>query len=164
NLPFRTTMAPPLATKASTSIPSLYRFLLTNVEPVFALMGILFLLSSPLNYSSMTTRELVTALDPAASFVYTQLAGAWCVIAFVEGILLRQVDDLKVWKLVCMAMLCSDALYTHSMAQAVGGWGVFVDLGKWTGNDWIAAVATVPFVLVRLAIVSGSGVRGKKVK
>nr|OQO05606.1 hypothetical protein B0A51_17661 [Rachicladosporium sp. CCFEE 5018] len=153
----------PQATKASTSLPPLYRFLLTNVEPVFTLMGILFLLSNPLKYSSMTTRELVTTLDPAASFVYTQLAGAWYVIAFVEGVLLRQVDDLRVWKLVCMAIVCSDALYTHSMAQAVGGWGVFVDLGKWTTNDWIAAVGTVPFVLVRLAIVSGVGAQSKKV-
>ncbi|OQO06563.1 hypothetical protein B0A48_08346 [Cryoendolithus antarcticus] len=157
-------MAPPLAPKASTTLPYLYQFLLTNVEPVFTLMGILFLLSNPLKYSSMTTRELVTALDPAASFIYTQLAGAWCVIAFAEGVLLRQVDDLKVWKLVCMAMLCSDALYTHSLAQPVGGWGVFVDLGTWTANDWIAALGTVPFVLARLAIVSGVGVRSKKVK
>ncbi|OQO10106.1 hypothetical protein B0A48_04463 [Cryoendolithus antarcticus] len=157
-------MAPPIAIKASTSLPSVYRFLLTNVEPVFTLMGILFLLSDPLKYSSMTTRELVTTLDPGASFIYTQLAGAWCVIAFTEGVLLRQVDDLRVWRLVCVAMLCSDALYTHSLAQAVGGWAVFVDLAEWTANDWIAAVGTIPFVLVRLAIVSGVGVRSKKVK
>ncbi|KAK6429565.1 hypothetical protein LTR95_014286 [Oleoguttula sp. CCFEE 5521] len=149
----------PQAIKASTSLPPLYRFLLTNVEPVFTIMGILLLLSNPLKYSSMTTRELVTTLDPGASFIYTQLAGAWCVIAFVEGVLLRQVNDLKVWRLVCVAMLCSDALYTHSLAQAVGGWVQFVDLAKWTANDWIAAAGTVPFVLVRLAVVSGVGAR-----
>ena len=58
-----------------------------------------------------------------------------------------------------MGMLVSDVFYVWSLAQAVGGWAVWVRLGEWEGAEWVAMVGTVPFVVVRVCIVLGVGVR-----
>lgn len=57
-----------------------------------------------------------------------------------------------------MGMLLSDVCYTHSCAQAVGGWSEWVKIGEWTAEDWMVTVTTWPFVLARVAIVLGIGV------
>ena len=54
-------------------------------------------------------------------FLYTELAGAWLYFAFVEVIVLRLFDDLRLWRLLCLGMLLSDVPYFYSTAQAVGG-------------------------------------------
>ncbi|KAL9534354.1 hypothetical protein SMMN14_02153 [Sphaerulina musiva] len=156
-------MAPTAAiTKASNVLPSYYRFLLMNVESLFAFGGVIMVLVAPGHYVTALTRESVASIDSATDFVYTQLGGGWMVIVFIEAVIMRLVDDIKVWKLLCMAILLSDALYTHSMAQAVGGWAQWAVLSNWTLNDWVAAITTWPFVLTRVAIVLGIGYRKEK--
>ncbi|KAF2207572.1 hypothetical protein CERZMDRAFT_102254 [Cercospora zeae-maydis SCOH1-5] len=145
--------------KASAVLPSVYRFLLTNVESLFAFGGVIMVLVKPEEYVKALTREHVASIDTATNFVYTQLGGGWAVIVFLEAVVMRYVDDVRVWKLLCWAILMSDALYTHSMAQAVGGWAEWAVLSNWTLNDWVAAATTWPFVLTRLAIVLGIGYR-----
>lgn len=73
--------------------------------------------------------------------------------------MLRFVDDVRVWKLLCMAILLSDILYTHSCAEAVGGWTEWFKLSNWTMEDWLVTLTTWPFVLIRVAIVLGIGHR-----
>lgn len=116
-------------------------------------------LTNPGFYLSGLTRETTTAIQPSTSFIYTQLAGGWAFISFTEAIVLRLVDDVKVWKLLCAGILLSDALYTHSVAQAVGGWGNWLKVWEWTGQDWGVSITTWPFVLVRVAIVWGIGLK-----
>lgn len=58
-------------------------------------------------------------------------------------------------------MLMSDALYTHSCAEAVGGWGTWLMVSDWTRDDWIVFVTTWPFVLSRLTIMLGFGLKGR---
>lgn len=87
--------------KASTTIPYLYRFLLLNVESVFAFGGVILALTAPGAYLSSLTQERITTADPLTGFIYTQLAGGWMHIAFCEFFILRLVDDLRVWKLMC---------------------------------------------------------------
>ncbi|CZT18858.1 uncharacterized protein RCC_04703 [Ramularia collo-cygni] len=150
-------------TKASTTIPYLYRFLLLNVESVFAFGGVIMALTLPGAYLSSLTREAITTVDSSTEFVYTQLAGGWLHIAFCEFFILRLVDDLRVWKLMCMGILLSDALYSHSLAQALGGWSNWAVLAEWTGQDWLVAATTFPFILTRIAIVLGIGLKQEKV-
>ena len=150
----------------TTSITYLPRLLLTTLEPLCAFFGVILLLTSPSIYLANLSRLHPGDLHPAAlgaSWIYTQLAGGWLLIIFLEAILLRTVDDIKVWRLVCAGILLSDALYTHSLAEAVGGWGEWVVVSKWTAMDWTAAVTTWPFVLTRVGIVLGL-IGGEQVK
>ncbi|RMZ12469.1 hypothetical protein D0860_02949 [Hortaea werneckii] len=135
--------------KASASIPQVLRVLLLYIEPLFTVGGILLLMLKPEAYTKDTTRSSMTNIDPKSIFVYTQLA----------GVILRLVDDVKVWKLICIGVLLSDALYCHSMAQAVGGWASWIEIGEWSPQEWVATAMTWPFVLTRLAIVSGLAVK-----
>ncbi|KAI7279913.1 hypothetical protein KC345_g5073 [Hortaea werneckii] len=145
--------------KASASVPQLLRVLLLYIEPLFTVGGILLLMLKPEAYTKDTTRSSMTSIDPKSIFVYTQLAGGWAHIAFSEAVILRLVDDVKVWKLICIGVLLSDALYCHSMAQAVGGWATWIEIGEWSPQEWVATAMTWPFVLTRLAIVSGLAVK-----
>ena len=149
-------------TKASTTIPSLCRIPLLYFEPLFALAGAILVYVDPLIYVSQLTRNNVRTLDASANFIYTELAGAWLHFAFTEAVVLRFVDDVRVWRLLCMGMLLSDIPYCHSVAQAVGGWGEWLIVSHWTREDWIAAVTTWPFVLSRVAIVLGIGFKGSE--
>lgn len=146
-------------TKASSTIPYLYRFLLLNLEPLFALNGAVLVFLLPGTYVSTMTRGVVASTQPSTSFIYTELAGGWLHLSFTEGIMLRTVDDLRVWKLVSAAILLSDVMYCHSCAEALGGWGVWINVMEWTTADWVVALGTWPFLLVRLAIVLGIGVK-----
>lgn len=150
--------------KATETIPYLYRFLLTNVESLFAFGGVIMCMTNPGVYLSSLTRESTTTIQPTTDFIYTQLAGGWLFISFAELVILRLVDDVKVWKLICAGILLSDALYTHSVAQAVGGWGEWLKFWEWTGQDWGVTITTWPFVLVRVAIVFGIGLKTSGVK
>lgn len=155
----------PAIIKASETIPGIYRALITNLEPAFALAGAILLLVKPEQYLSSLTRGAgAAAYVPSHQWIYTQLAGGWLVIVFCEGVILRLVDDLRVWRLVCIGVLLSDALYTHSCAQAVGGWNEWLQITHWTLEDWTVTVTTWPFVLTRLAIVLGLSIQGHNEK
>lgn len=116
---------------------------------------------APTLYTRTMTRHTFTSIDPASEFIYTELLGGWLHFAFTEAVVLRLVDDYRVWRILCVGMLLSDAAYVHSCAQAVGGWGVWGDVGGWTVDEWVVTLSTWPFVVVRLLIVSGVGMRVK---
>ncbi|KAF2769702.1 hypothetical protein EJ03DRAFT_350976 [Teratosphaeria nubilosa] len=155
---------PPSGRSATATVPAIYRILLLYLEPVFALGGVLLVLTQPQTYTSTMTRASVTSLDPATRFIYTELGGAWLHFAFTEAIALRLLDDVRAWKVLCMAMLMSDLLYCHSVAEAVGGWQAWLVVADWTVEDWIATVTTWPFVLTRFAILFDVGLREAKQK
>lgn len=147
---------------ASSAIPYLNRFLLLYMEPIFALNGAILVYINPSKYVSTMTRDSIRSLDHSTNFIYTELAGAWLHTAFTEAVVLRLVDDLRVWRLLCAGMLLSDIAYCHSCAQAVGGWNVWLDIAKWTAEDWIVTLTTWPFVLARCAIVLGIGFKSPR--
>ncbi|SPO02233.1 uncharacterized protein DNG_04906 [Cephalotrichum gorgonifer] len=153
--------APP--TKATAAIPYAYRFALTTLEPLIALGGIHQALSAPQDYLSIMTRSSVT-YDPATQFLYTELAGAWLFLVFLEVLALRQLDDLRVWRWICTGGLLQDALYAWSVAQAVGGWDVWLDVAGWGAMDWLVFCSTAPSLIARLLIVLGVGVGVKQEK
>ena len=154
-------MAPTSNTKATSSsaIPYLYRFALFYLEPLFATGGVLLALTKPENYVSTMTRRVTTSIDPSTNFIYTELAGTWLYFAFTEAVVLRFIDDLRIWRLLCVGMLLSDIAYCHSCAEAVGGWSVWLVVWKWSIDDWTVTMTTWPFLLVRIAIVLGIGVK-----
>ncbi|KAL2127918.1 hypothetical protein VTI74DRAFT_9994 [Chaetomium olivicolor] len=139
-------------------IPLAYRLLLTTIEPLIALCGALQALHNPDDYTSAMTRGSVL-FSPGSTFLYTELAGAWLYFAFVEAVVLRLfADDLRLWRLLCAGMLLSDVAWAHSVAQAVGGWAVWLDVGGWSAMDHAMFWTSAPIAVVRLLIVLGAGV------
>jgi hypothetical protein len=143
---------------AAASIPYIYRLALTTIEPFFAASGALLAFRNPTGYLSSMTRNSAS-FEPSTAFLYTELGGAWLYFAFVEVVVLRRFDDLRLWRYLCLGMLLSDAAYCHSVAQAVGGWSAWVSLADWTIEDWIVFVTTASMILVRILIVLGVGVK-----
>ncbi|KAM0723154.1 hypothetical protein Q7P37_001354 [Cladosporium fusiforme] len=154
-------MARPHTQLASATVPAVLRFLLLTLEPLFAIGGVFTLLIDPGMYTNTMTRHALTTIEPASEFIYTELLGGWLHFAFTEAVVLRLVDDYRVWRLLCVAMLLSDAAYCHSCAQGIGGWSEWVKVGAWTPEEWVVTITTWPFVIARLAIVSGIGMRKK---
>ncbi|KAK4897379.1 hypothetical protein LTR27_004899 [Elasticomyces elasticus] len=144
--------------KATTAVPLLYRVLLQYIEPLFTLGGIALVLMKPEQYLQTMTRGTV-ALARSSDWLMTELAGGWMHFAFTEVVVLRLIDDLRVWKLLCIGMLLSDLAYTYSLVQAVGGWAEWVQLSHWTSDDWMATILTLPFVLTRVAILAEVGLK-----
>lgn len=147
----------PSPRKATETIPNLFRFPLLWLEPFFALNGAILSIVNPSRYTTTMTRATLPIIQPGSQFIYTELAGGWLYFAFVEAVVLRLVDDARVWRLLCMGMLLSDLAYCHSCAEAVGGWEKWLVLSDWTVEDWVVAVTTWPFLLARLGIVFGIG-------
>lgn len=151
--------------RASTHLPGLYIFTLTTLEPIFALGGSLINFINPESYlrtlTSLSPPQPPIPYVPTTSFLYTQLCGAWLMFAFNEAVVLRLVDDLRLWRLLCWGMLLSDLCYCWSCAEAVGGWENLVKVGRWGLEDWAVAVSTLLPLLVRLGLVTGLGVRNR---
>lgn len=153
-----------ISTRSAKGIPWFYRFLLLNLEPICALSGAIVLLFQPVPYLSAMTRGSISKFDTSTNFIYTELAGAWFHFAFTEAVVLRLVDDVRVWRLLCASMLLADIAYCHSCAQAVGGWELWLQISMWTTQDWTVAITTWPFVLSRFVIVLGIGIRSREAK
>ncbi|KXL45039.1 hypothetical protein M433DRAFT_67619 [Acidomyces richmondensis BFW] len=155
---------PAIGVSASSHIPWLYRAPLLYLEPLFALSGSLLSIFNPGDYLSTMSRGGVTSIQSGTEFIYTELAGGWLFFAFTEAVIFRLVDDVRTWRLLCFGMLFSDIAYCHSCAQAVGGWSSWIVLSDWTAADWTVTLTTWPFVIARIAIALGIGLRNHKNK
>ncbi|PYH65866.1 uncharacterized protein BO88DRAFT_418034 [Aspergillus vadensis CBS 113365] len=151
----------PLLVPGPTSIPYLYRLVLTIIEPMIALCGALQSLLYPAVYMSSMTRGEVSFL-PEMEFLYTELGGAWLYFVFVEVVVLRAFDDEHLWCFFCAAMLLSDLAWCHSVAQAVGGWAIWLNICIWSMEDYFMFWTSAPITIMRLLIVSGIGLNEVK--
>lgn len=143
---------------ASTSIPFVYRLILTTIEPFFAVSGAVLAFRDPGGYLATMTRASVSFASETR-FLYTELGGGWLYFAFTEAVVFRIFDDLRLWRVLCCGMLLSDFAYCHSAAQAVGGWGAWFNLRLWGSEDWLVFFTTAPMVMARMLIVFGIGVK-----
>ena len=148
----------PTIVSAKASLPVIYRLILTVIEPLLATSGVLLAFFNPADYLATMTRGSVS-YAPETAFLYTELGGAWLHFAFIEAVVLRAFDDLRLWRVLCVGMLLSDAAYFHSAAQGVGGWGPWLALAEWTASDWLVFWTTAPMTLTKILVVLGVGVR-----
>ncbi|KAF7197956.1 hypothetical protein HII31_00670 [Pseudocercospora fuligena] len=123
-------------TKASSVVPWIGRFLITTLEPLFAVGGVVLCLTKPEDYLSGLTRESVTSIDPLTKFVYTELGGGWLVIIFAESVIMRLVDTYASGS--CFALpSCSQTSSTLILLRrllAAGHLGQCCRTGRrWTG-------------------------------
>ncbi|KAK4450769.1 hypothetical protein QBC34DRAFT_379037 [Podospora aff. communis PSN243] len=145
--------------KASASVPFLARFALTTLEPLSALFGTLIAFRTPQTFVAVYLTRGATGGSLEAHALLDQMAGLWVVWAFNEAIIMRMYDDLQLWRLLCLGMLFSDAAYLYGAAHAVGGFASLFDVGKWTADEAATTIAATFFLLTRVSVVLGLGVR-----
>lgn len=154
-------MPPPVTKRvfpASTAVPWVYRFLLTTIEPLFALRGAWLVLQAPSEYLTVMTRDTVAHSAPT-TFLYTTIGGGWLYFAFVGAVVLRIFDDLRLWRYLCVGMILSDIANGHAVAQAVGGWEAWSKVSEWTMDDHALFWAGASVLLVRILLILGVGVK-----
>lgn len=152
------TMADNTIVPATVAVPFAFRFILTILEPLFALNGTWMCLSNPGSYLATMTRDAFPFTN-SETFMYTTVGGSWVYFAFIEAIVMRLFDDVRLWRYLCAGILINDAFYCHAIAQAVGGWSVWVDVASWTKDDHVIFWATWPVIIIRVLIVSGLGLK-----
>ncbi|KAK1783063.1 hypothetical protein QBC45DRAFT_400653 [Copromyces sp. CBS 386.78] len=157
-------MAPssqPTIISATATLPLLYRIILLYVEPLFALNGALMVFFQPAKYAAMMTRASVP-YDAPSQYLYTQIGGVWLYFAFNQAVILRLYDDLRLWQLLCAGMLLSDAAYSWSVIEGLGGWSQWIKIGDWEASDWTLFWSTVPLAVVRLLVLLQSTAGARK--
>ncbi|KAK1755854.1 hypothetical protein QBC47DRAFT_402016 [Echria macrotheca] len=137
-------------------IPTLPFITLTIIEPLMSLNGVRIALTNPnLLIHTYLTRGAVSYV-PETQTLYTQLAGFWLLFAYLEFFVLRpRRDDLWLWKRVCFGFLVSDVVYFWAAAQGVGGWGTWVDVSEWTGDEWTVSLGALWPGVMRGVVVFG---------
>jgi hypothetical protein len=137
---------------ARATLPKIYQYMLLTIEPIFALNGArIAIMDPPELFTIMTGRK--PPFDTGSTFLYTGLAAAWAVFAFNEAVVLRMFDDLRLWTMLCWGMLLSDMLYLHSTAQALGGWGEWIQVDRWRIEDWLVMASSFGPFLVRVLVI-----------
>lgn len=143
---------------ATSTIPLLYRIILLYIEPLFALNGAFMVFFQPAKYADLMTRSSIL-YDPSSQHLYTQIGSLWLLFAFNEAVILRLYDDVRLWKLLCVSMLLSDAGHNWSMVQGLGGWSQWVKVGEWEASDWTLFLSTTPLMVVRILVLLQSSGR-----
>jgi hypothetical protein len=139
-----------------------YILLFLWYEPIAALGGaILCHFDAP---QFLNTMDATAIYQPSSQVIFDQLAGTYVLFAFNEGILLRLVKNLRVWKIVMVGILACDVLHLYA-SWCVMGTSVFVRPWLWRPEDWLAVGTIWVPVLVRVAFLNEMGfkdMRGMK--
>ncbi|KAL7787141.1 hypothetical protein V8C37DRAFT_390763 [Trichoderma ceciliae] len=140
--------------KPTLRVPFPYRALFLYVEPVEALFGAWLLHFRPVTF--LKTMSPVAKYTTDNQIIYDQLAAAYVLIAFVGAIILRNTNDLRVWKWMLIGNLVCDTLHLYGSWATLGG-AVFWDPRIWRPEDWANLVTLWGQAAVRLAFVAGVG-------
>jgi len=142
-----TAMAPP-------STPLIYRLWHLYLEPVFALGGVYKLHFTPLDYFSYMPSA--TAYSASSQIVCDQLASTYLLFAFIEGVVLRVVDDKRTWRWIVFGLMLCDLGHCYAAWCAMGD--VIFGAAGWRGKDGVTNTLNVMPVLIRAAYLLGIGV------
>ena len=151
-------MADRTVTRATAAVPFVFRFVLTVLEPLAAVSGAWMCLRNPGSYLTIMTRD-AHPFTESETFMYTTVGGSWIYFAFIQAVVMRLFDDVRLWRYLCAGILLSDAAYCHATAQAVGGWNVWLDVANWTRDDHMVFWSTWPQIIIRVLVVLGVGLK-----
>jgi hypothetical protein len=148
-------MAPP-------GINAFYYYAFTAIDPLLSLSAVYLNYFSPQTIldPAFPATSVHAKITPAVTFLQDQAGGAFAMFAFLMVFMLRQSDDLMVWKRFETGLLMTDFAALYSSWRAVQVLG-----GVWR-QEAIANVCIIGVVtVVRLLFVAGVGVgagAGKK--
>lgn len=100
-----------------------------------------------------------------SQIVYDQLASTYLLFAFIEGVLLRVVDDIKTWRWIVFGLALCDAGHIYAAWREMGT-ELVLSPWLWSQKDVVTNTLNVLPLLTRMAFLLGVGVRksvqGKK--
>lgn len=136
------------------NIPLFYTLWHLYIEPLAALAGIYQLHCAPTLYHNFMPAS--ASYNPTSQIVYDQLASTYLLFAFIEGVVLRAVEDMRTWRYILFGFALCDVGHCYAAWCEMGTRGV-LDLAAWTAGDWVTNVFNVLPLLTRGAFLMGAG-------
>lgn len=138
------------------AIPTFYRILFTWIDPIVAIWGAYLDFFEP----DMVLNSFIpnSARNPDHDLLFQQLGGGMLNIAFVQAILLRYTNDIKIWKIIQAANLIVDIVMMYSLGAALMHQGR-LSPADWRGEDWGCLGITGFATIVRIFFVAEVGFR-----
>ncbi|TLS29221.1 hypothetical protein PpBr36_01696 [Pyricularia pennisetigena] len=132
-------------------IPTLYRIMLSWVEPAFCASGTVLATFDPTRYIDTMTTNF--AYDPPVHrILLDQIGAVYLLMAFNSAVVLRVTDDLRVWKAVMGGIWVSDMLHIWATVKELGV-DVILNPLSWRAVDWINLGILVGMMLLRIAFI-----------
>lgn len=146
---------------AEKHIPLFYRIIFTFVDPFVAFITgylILFHRDQVLGMLSPLFVPRYEAYDP----LLWQVAGGYWITSIMQGLLLRQTNDIKIWKAANFAVLVMDLLILGSMWEMRGPPHNLAQ--GMVSRDWGNAIGAGAFAALRIAFLLEVGFKKESVK
>ncbi|KAL6709701.1 hypothetical protein ACN47E_001129 [Coniothyrium glycines] len=143
---------------APRGIPFFYLLWHLYLEPLFALGGVYHLHFVPATY--FTFMPAPTSYHRASQIAYDQLAATYLLFAFIEGVLMRVVDDMRTWRYIVFGLALCDAGHCYA-AWCEMGTTWMVSPGEWSAKDGVTNFLNVLPLVTRVAFLLGVGVRSE---
>ncbi|KAI9792566.1 MAG: hypothetical protein M1816_002086 [Peltula sp. TS41687] len=150
--------------RETTAIPLFYRIFFTWIDPLNAIWAAYGHFFQP----DMVLNAYIpdSARNPPHDMLFQHLGGALLNIAFVDAVLLRYTDDVRVWKIVQAGVLILDWVMIYSLWDALARQGR-LQPAVWRLEDWgcvvmngfITAVRSLFIAEVAFRRNAGAGVK-----
>lgn len=144
------------------NIPLWYRLWHLYFEPLAALNGSYLLAFKPVEY--YTWMPHTAQHNPSSQIVADCLGTTYILFAFIEGVFLRVVDDVRLWKWILFGLAICDTGHIVAEWRAMGNEVAF-NPSLWSTKDTITMFLNFMPLCTRIAFVLGVGLgegKGKK--
>ena len=111
---------------------------------------------TPAFVSNAFLPSTIAKWDPLFDFTLQQLGGALVMLAFIDIVLLRYTNDVKIWKILQAAVLIYDLSLLYSNYYSLKQQGRLT-VGALRWEDWGGIFISAQAVVVRSAFLLGVG-------
>lgn len=94
----------------------------------------------------------------SSQIVCDQLASAYLMFAFIEGVLLRVVDDMRTWWWIVLGLALCDAGHCYAAWCEMGTW-LLLSPWEWDQKDVVTNVLNLLPLVTRIAFLCGVGIK-----
>ena len=151
-----------MASKDFSNIPLFYRFYFRISDPLICLWGAWMDFVTPAFVLNAFVPAAVAPHNPDFDFTLQQLGGSLLMLGFIDVVLLRYTNDIKIWKVLEAAVLIYDLSLLYSSYSSLGQQGR-LSFGALRWEDWGSIIITAQAVVVRTAFLLGAGLAEQKV-
>lgn len=143
-------------------IPLFYRVFFTWIDPAISIPSIWAHFAAPDFILNTYIPKSMSVRNPDHDMLFFHLAGSFMTISVMSAVLLRYTGDLGVWKIVQFGIILYDFEICYSTWHFMGKQGR-LDPAVWRSEDWGNLVFMAVIVAVRLAFLSGVGLKSASI-